>query len=601
MKDFVKMTLAVLCGLFIAGIIGLFMFITMIGSMAAAGSAKAVLPRSGVLVMDLSTMTVREQSMPQDPFMMMQNPMMQVATVGLWDAVHALDIAADDPAVQYIYIKPEGSTIDLSTLEELRVALDRCRQRGKTVIAYMTNISTGAYYLASAADKVYTTSYCGGMHNFVGMSGSMIFVKDLLDKLNVNVQLIRHGKYKSAGEMFVRNAPSAENMQQNEEMVRSMWHTVASAVAASRGISEEKLNSLIDNLELVDSEDFLEAGLVDALYTREELAERLAVLAGASSFNKVSFMNFQDYVTAKAPVQVKSRKKLAVIYADGNIVDGNAGWQNNVAGGRFASILADVRADSTVKAVVLRVNSPGGSVLASEQIRAELELLKADKPVIASYGSYAASGGYWISSACDKIYSDATTLTGSIGVFSMIPDLSGTARKIAHVNVVPVNSNRHSDILSGLRPLDAAETASLQRNVEDIYSRFVTVVSEGRGLEASYVDDIAQGRVWTGSDALGKGLVDEIGTLEDAIRYAAISASEDGSSALGDWQIVGYPAPATTFEMLVAMMSGPDKSNLLSELGFGRFGEAALRWTADWKKGGQRYLARLPFELEMNI
>ena len=227
-------------------------------------------------------------------------------------------------------------------------------------------------------------------------------------------------------------------------------------------------------------------------------------------------VSLPDYAKSKLARSARGKDKIAVIYADGEIIDGKE--KKEVAGDRFASIINDIRKDSTVKAVVFRVSSPGGSVLASEKIKAELDLLRKDKPVIASYGDYAASGGYWISANCDKVYSDASTLTGSIGVFSMIPDFSGFINKKLLVNITSVNSNKHGDLYTGFRPLDNDEQLYLQRSVEDIYERFTSIVAEGRGLERDYVNEIGQGRVWSGADALRIGLVDELGTLEDAIR-----------------------------------------------------------------------------------
>lgn len=601
MKDFVKMTLAVVCGFAVVCIIGFVLFIGAVGTMAAAGSAsKTVVPSTGVLVMDLQELAIAEQTQRNNPFAstsFMASGVNQLPQLGIWDAVQAINAAADDPGIKYIYLRPEGMSMGLAAAEEIRTALSHFRASGKPVISYMTNISTGSYYLASVSDKIYSTSYGGSSNTFVGISGSMLFVKDLLDRLGINVQLIRHGKYKSAGEMYIRNSPSAENLEQNEEMIRSMWQTCSAAICSARDIPEDKLNSLVDNLGLVESQDFVEAGLVDALYTREELKDRLAILAQETSFKKVNFIPIADYASAKLLPRLKARNEVAVVYADGEIVEGTA--SREVAGERFAAVISRLREDEAVKAVVLRVNSPGGSVLASERIRAEIDLLKETKPVIASFGGYAASGGYWISSGCDKVYSDATTLTGSIGVFSMIPDLGGAVSKLAHINMVPVKSHKHSDMLSLMRPLDAAETATMQALVEDIYSRFVSLVAKGRSLEESYVDDIAQGRVWTGAEAREKGLVDEIGTLEDAVWYAAMSALGEGESFdKSAWRVSGYPAPPTALEMFLEMMGKTSSGNLLADTPVEDFGRVMLSWQKSWGKGRYETLfARIPYNL----
>ena len=291
---------------------------------------------------------------------------------------------------------------------------------------------------------------------------------------------------------------------------------------------------------------------MDELLTNNQLEEKLCNLFVAKKYEDVKGISLTDYSALRNTVNFKAKKKVAVIYAQGDIVDGDA--KENVAGNRFAKVIADVRKDSSVMAVVLRVNSPGGSVLASEKIKAELDLLREVKPVIASYGDYAASGGYWISANCDKIYSNASTLTGSIGVFSMIPDIGGAVKDKLHVTITPVNSNEHSDMYSLMRPLSQKEVDYMQASVERIYDKFTQIVSEGRGMPVGRVDEIAQGRVWTGADAITIGLVDEIGTIEDAIRYAALSI--DGVTDLNEVQVVGYPKPQSTMEMLLETLTG---------------------------------------------
>jgi len=597
MKEFIKMVLAVICGIFICTILTVIIGATFLGALAAAGSATTALPKQGVLLMDLSKVTVAEQGQEIDPMSMLQGNDTQV--VGLWDAVQAINAAAFDNSVQYIYLKPEAAQLGMAHLYELRKALSNFRQNGKAVVSYMDVVTTGGYYLASVSDKIYMTSHQGGTSMFFGISGQLYFLKDILDKLGVNVQLIRHGKYKSAGEMYIKSEASPENMEQNRAMISSIWSTYATDMAQSRDMTPEKLNALIDNLSLNSPEDFLNAGLVDGLVTAEELKERLAALSVVDSYKDVKFINFADYVANVSAVAPKAKQKIAVIYADGNIVDGKD--VKNVAGDRFASVIAKVRADSTVKAVVFRVNSPGGSVLASEKIKAEIDLIKEIKPVVASYGNYAASGGYWVSAASSRIFADPTTLTGSIGVFSMIPDLSGTMKKIAHVNFTPVNSNKHSDMLSMMRPFDAAETAYMQDAVEDIYGRFVSIVSGGRDLTPDYVDSIAQGRVWTGAEAVGIGLVDEIGTLEDAIRYAANLVSEDYDGGnLNNWRVEAYPKPQTTMEMLMAKLSGQnDVAQIFGDTPFASLASAATDWMKmfDMKEKESFMMARMPFEV----
>ena len=425
---------------------------------------------------------------------------------------------------------------------------------------------------------------------FTGVSSQMVFLKDLLENLGINVQLIRHGKYKSAGEMFINSSPSADNLEQNEAMIASIWNNWSGAIADSRGMSTEELNSLLENLELCFAEDFLSYGLVDGLTSREEMREKLALLYGAETADQIQTISLTDYALATAPeASLKTKSKIAIIYLEGEIVDGNG--PDQVAGDRFAKIIANVRNDENVKAAVLRINSPGGSVLAAEKILAEVELLQAQMPVVASSGDYAASGGYWISAGCDKIYSNASTLTGSIGVFSMIPDFSKTLENKLHVNITSVNSNKHADMYGMMRPLDEAEIRYMQKSVEKIYDRFTSIVSEGRDLPVERVDEIAQGRVWTGSEALAINLVDEIGTIEDAVDWA-LAAIEDYTD-ISKVEIAQYPRPMTALEMLLGQLEGGEK-NILTDTPFESVGEAFGNWSSS--ESGKIY-ARMPYHI----
>ncbi len=590
MKSFVKMTLATIAGLFIFGIAAFFLMIAMVGALASAGDSQPVMPREGVLQINMASMALAEQSQEADPLASLSGGQ-SITPVGIYSAIQAINAAAEDPAVKFIYMKPDGATGGTAQLEEFRKALKNFRNSGKAIVSYIENPDNASYYLASVSDKIYMTSYEGGMNMFGGLSSQMIFLKDILDRLGVNVQLIRHGKYKSAGEMYIRNSSSPENLEQNRVMVESMWSSWADEIAASRGITTADLNSMLNDLKLNFPEDFLANGLVDELLTRDELENKLCDLYVTDKFENIKAIQLPDYAKLKNIVNYKAKKKIAVIYAEGNIVDGNDKQQ--VAGDRFAKIISDVRKDSTVKAVVLRVNSPGGSVLASEKIKAELDLIKADGiPVIASYGDYAASGGYWISANCDKIYSNATTLTGSIGVFSMIPDISSTLKNKIHVNITPVNSNRHADMYGMMRPLDQAELDYMQASVERIYEEFTSLVSEGRDMTVADVDAIAQGRVWTGADALGIGLVDEIGTLEDAINFAAISI--DGVQSISDVQIAEYPKPQTTLDMLLEAFGGSE--SVFAGTALENVEQAFKGWDAS--ESGKVY-ARLPYEISV--
>lgn len=573
MKDFVKMTLAVLCGFFIMWIIGFFLLIGAAGSAAVSGKSKTILPREGVLSIDCSSFQIQEQSI-EDPMNLSSFSPQMVPTVGIWSAVRAIKHAAADPGVKYIFLRPDGYSGGIAQLQELRKALSDFRESGKAVVAYTENTDNASYYLATVADKIYTVSNHGGMVQLIGMSGRLIFLKDLLDKLGVNYQLIRHGKYKSAGEMYIKNAPSEENLEQNKAMISSIWNALSSEMAEARGIDVKDLNALVDGLKLNFPEDLLEAGLVDEMLDHEGLVKKLCDLAVVEKSEDLHLIPFADYVQARAAEPISGN--VAILFADGQIIEGKE--ETQVAGNRFVRMIDEIRKDDKIKAVVLRVNSPGGSVLASSKIRSALDLLAEEKPLVASYGNYAASGGYWISNGCQKIFSNPATLTGSIGVFSMIPEFSGTAKKVAHVNVVTVGSNKHSDMFSLMRPFSKEETAYMQAYVEDIYDEFVQLVAKGRDMTPEAVDNIAQGRVWTGSDAVNIGLVDEIGTLQDAVYYAA---SLGGFVSESDYSVISYPKPMNMFDMLLASFGQKNNEDyVLSGTPFECLGEELRKMTS---------------------
>jgi len=590
MKSFFKTVLAVICGILILQALCFLFLAGILGSLSSGG--KTVLPRNGVLDINLADYALGEQtssqSLPVPDIMSLS--FSGGSTVGLWDTVQAIEAAAADPSIQYIFLRPEAISAGMAGLEELRAALVNFRKSGKAVVAYLENPGNGSYYLATAADKVYLSSYHGGTYQLMGISSQQIFLKDILDKLGVKVQLIRHGKYKSAGEMFIRSSSSPENREQTQVMVNSSWKAFSSAIAQARDISEEAFNELVDNLKLNFPEDFLENGLVDELLDREALIDKLCTLAQVTKREDLHLVALPDYITAKVS-KFPAKTNVAILIAEGDIVDGKG---QGLAADTFVQSIDALRKDASVKAVVLRVNSPGGSVTASEKIRGALNALGAEKPLVASYGDYAASGGYWISSGCQKIYSDATSITGSIGVFGMIPEFSAVARKLG-VGFETVSSNKHGDMMSLVRPLDAEETAYMQASIEDIYDRFVGLVASSRNMEVPAVDDIAQGRVWAGSDALGIGLVDEIGTLQDAVVYAASLA---GLNYAEDYKVVTYPAVPGTMESIMSLLgSGHEEPTVLTGTPFEALGKSLMD-LLDSNKPVEMY-ARLPYYMEV--
>ena len=460
--------------------------------------------------------------------------------------VQAIDAAAQDKNIGMIYMTPDNISAGVAQVEEIRAALERFRKTGKPVVAYCRKLGTQSYYLASVADKVVLDP---ASESFItGLSSMHFFLKDILDVLHVDIQLIRHGKYKAAGEMYTRSSSSPENRQQNEELLGAMWKSMSAQVVASRNFSADDLNGWIDNLDLCTAQDFKDKGLVDETWYIDEMEKYLCEQSGAEKIEDVSFVKINKYASKLKKGSRKNR--IAIIYADGDIVDD--GSDANVVGPKLASVIRKVREDKKVKAVVLRVNSPGGSAQAAEAIRRELQLLRAQKPVIMSLGDYAASGGYWISAESDQIFIDNATVTGSIGVFALIPNLGDVAGKVLKVNVETTNTSAHSDMMTVMRKLSDEEVAFIEKQIEKVYDDFTSIVSNGRGMKKDEVDAIGQGRVWSGLDALSIGLADRNGGLQDAIAYAAEKAGLDKD----DYRLDLYPEVKEV--SLLQMLSGKE-------------------------------------------
>ena len=543
---FLKTLLASFLGCAIALFIAVLVCIGFIGSLALLGqSSVPVVPENGILKMDFKNV-VSERAVPVSAIALLQGQ--NTGTTTIYDAIKAVERAAADPGVRFIYMEPDNFAGSISSLEELRNALEKFRASGKAIISFTQTPTLGSYWLASVSDKIYMAPYGSGM--ILGLGSQMIYFKDLLDEIGINIQLIRHGKYKSAGEPYIKSEMSPENRKQNEDMLNAIWDSIGEEIAQARGITVEELDSMINGLRLDSPADFMKYGLIDGTATKDEMTEKLCTLYEVEDEKDLSFIPFDDYAISLVPKTV-SKNKIAVVYADGEIVEGKS--TENIGGDSFSKQLSEIRKDTTIRTIVFRVNSPGGSVSAAEKIKREIDLIKGQgRTVIASYGSYAASGGYWISANCDYIFSDATTLTGSIGVFSMIPDIGKVIKEKAHLNVYTIKTHEHADMFNMMRPLDAEEERYMQASVDTIYTKFTELVAQGRGMEVGYVDEIAQGRVWAGTEALEIGLVDEIGGLADAIEYAA------AVSGYSDYEVVQYPKPKTQIEMLMEQFGGMD-------------------------------------------
>lgn len=524
--------------------------VAMLPMMAMAGRAK-------VLKIDFKN-PIAERNVGGSQFDIMSIVQGTPNSVTLLSYVQAIDAAAEDKNIGMIYMTPENISAGISQVEEIRAALERFKKTGKPIVAYCDNFGNSSYYLASVADKIILDP--ASESTITGVSSQMIFLKDLLDALGVDVQLIRHGKYKAAGEMYIRSSASPENRLQNEELLNSIWNTMSSQIAASRGITQEQFNEWVENLEMCHAEEYKAKGLIDETWYKDEVEKYLCEQTGAKKIQEVGFVKINKYASK---IKKGSRKnKIAIIYADGEIV--NSGSDADIVGSKLVNTIRKVREDKKVKAVVFRVNSPGGSAQASEAIRHELQLLRAEKPVIASFGDYAASGGYWISAESDYIFSDNSTITGSIGVFGMVPSLGNAISKNLKVNIETVGTSSHSDMMSGIRKLNDAEVEYVQKQIEKIYDDFTGLVSNGRGLSKDSVDAIGQGRVWSGADAMRIGLVDQQGGLQDAICYAA----EKVGLSKKDYRLSQYPVvkEVSLFQMLSGSGSDDADENLTTQV-----------------------------------
>ncbi len=538
---FFKTFWAALLGCLVAGVVSFLLFIGYIVSMVASlgvDTLTIVEPKT-VLEIDLSeTFTEAPVS---DPLAMIDfNTMEMKPAITLLQALAAIEKAADDDNIEAILIRPSTmSMIPAASLEELRAAITDFKESGKPVIAYNTTYTQSGYYFATIADKIYAQPE--GMIMWQGMGTNTMFYKGLLDKLDISVEVFRPTvcKYKSAVEPYILDKMSPANRAQMQQLLGSMWGVIAGDVARARGLSIEEVNRIADNLECMDVEDALAARMIDGTIYEDELP-KIFNEAGADidEDDELQCVTLANYIaTNGAMTQKIGADRVAIIYAEGSIVDGE-GIDAKVYGDSTADLINKARLDDKVKAVVLRVNSPGGSALASDVMWRALELLREEKPLIVSMGAYAASGGYYISAPADVIVADRLTLTGSIGVFGMFPDLEKglkTKLGITFDGVQTNSSARFGTSFSGVTPF---EKRVMIKNVDRVYERFTSLVSEGRNIPIDKVLEIAQGRVWSGVEAVELGLADDNGGLREAI---AIAANKAGLEEFRIVEITGEP------------------------------------------------------------
>lgn len=520
-KTFLAALLAFVLGSLAILLFGMFILFAIAGSMERTVTVK----EGSILRIDFSE--VINDAPSSDPLAGFDFRTLQsTRQLSLLKVLRTLEAAAVDDRIEGIYLRMNGTggVTGTALIEELREAIELFKQSGKFVVAYNETYSQGQYYLASAADRIYLQPE-GGM-DWSGLSTSLMFYKGLFDKLDLKAEVFRPTvcKYKSAVEPYILDRMSEANREQMQALVDSMWGTIAEAVAASRGIDVERLNEIADKLQVTLPEDALKYGFVDGLLYEDQMKEVFAELGveddGEGNYDFVSLGDYASMVGVD--LDNLGADRVAVVYADGQIVDGE-GYGDAVYGNSLAAELADVRRDEKVKAVVVRVNSPGGSALASDVIWREMELLRAEKPVVVSMGSYAASGGYYISSPADVIVADRLTLTGSIGVFGMFLNPIDALKNKLGITLDGVKSNASAG-MGSVEPLTPAQRASIMRGVDKVYETFTQDVAAGRNLPIEKVLDIAGGRVWSGSDALGIGLIDAYGGLKTAIALAVDKA-----------------------------------------------------------------------------
>ena len=536
MKSFFNSFFAALLALFVFSFGGIML---LIGTAAAFSSDEpATVPNNAVLVIDLNdNFTEKELS---DPFTELMNPG-SGKTPSLTSVIGLIQHAKKDSNIKGIYIKCQQNSNGYASSEELRKALVDFKKSNKFIFAYGETISQKGYWVGNVANQIYTHPQ-GGLE-FSGFSLETVFLKGMLDKLDVEMQVFYAGKFKSATEPFRYTKMSDANKQQTSVWLNGLYDHFINSVASARKIAPEKLKSMANEAKIQSAQDALSNGLVDGLIYDDQLKKMIAKKLNGVKENDIPFISIKEYAKS-VPLRGTGDGKIAVVYADGDIVMGK-GVKESIASDDFRMLLQKIRADESIDALVLRVNSPGGSALASDIIWRELELIKGKIPVIVSMGDVAASGGYYIACGADSIYADANTITGSIGVFTVIPNISGFMNNKLGISFDGVKTAPYADAPTVTRPLNMMEQKILQSGVDSIYNTFKARVAKGRKKSMEYVDSIAQGRVWLGSDAIHVGLVDRIGTLNDALASAAKMAKLKGYS------IKQYPESKSFIEDLI--------------------------------------------------
>ena len=540
MKDFIKFTFASVLGVLLAGIIFTVLGIVSMVGMVASSDTETTVEENSILFLDMEG--ILSERVQDNPLQAIIGE--EFKEYGLDDILASIQKAKEHENIKGIYLQAGMMDAPCASLEEIRNALKSFKESGKFIVAYGDNYTQGMYYLASVADKVIVNPQ--GTIAWQGLASQTIFFKDLLKKIGVEMEIFKVGTYKSAVEPFIATEMSDANREQITAFLNSTWKRLLEDISASRGISEDDLNKCADDcMTFSPAETYVANGLADTLLYKDGVLDYLKMMSGRESDESLRTLSLEDMKNVKRNVPLdKSGNIIAVYYAYGEI-DSTPSTDEGINSKKVIRDLRKLREDETVKAVVLRVNSPGGSAFGSEQIWREVLLLKAEKPVIVSMGDYAASGGYYISCAADCIVADPTTLTGSIGIFGMFPMLENLLTDKLDLHFATVKTNRYADMGDMTRPFNDAERAALQKYINNGYKLFVQRCADGRGMSVEAIEKIAEGRVWTGATAKELGLVDELGGLDKAIEIAA------QKSGIEAYSIIHHPSQESFFDSLM--------------------------------------------------
>ncbi len=558
MKQFFKFMFASMVGFLLTFLVLLFITFGIIAGLSSRDTVD--IKEKSVLHLTLNTEIVdRGGANPFESFDFMS--MSPRKALGLNDLLRGIEKAREDEKIEGIYLDLSIVPAGWSTLGEIRRALEDFRSSGKFIISYGETYMQRAYYLGSVADEVYL--HPEGVIDFSGLNSELVFLKNMLDKLGIDPQVIRQGEYKSAGEPFFREDMSEENREQVLSYISSIWNNILADIAGSRGMGIDHLNNIADNLYTRNAGLAIEWDMIDGIAHRDEIYSVLRQRLGLEDDEEPELVTFSKYEDAPLPesmIKPRSRNKVAVVYASGNIISGE-GSERIIGSERISLALREARKDESVKAIVFRINSPGGSALASDVILREVVLAAREKPVVASMGDVAASGGYYIACGADWIVANPSTITGSIGVFGMIPNMQEFFNEKLGITFDNVKTNELADIGSISRPLTAAERGIIEESIEQVYDTFIRHVSEGRDIPVNIVDEIGRGRVWSGSEARQNGLIDEFGGLERAIEKAVELAE------LEDYRVVDYPERKDFLTQLLEDFGGVQERMVERKLG----------------------------------